>query len=529
MRTSLTTAAALALALSASVAFAAPAPSPTAATPPAAAPANAGGGASDQPYTLYSSIPRVAGIKTLIDFNDYDNIIATAKGYVNVRYLAKDNPNGIAGVDNHVDRAAQVGAETGQPVRGFVLDPPHSDMYTDGDPATGADLRERQNPDQHEMRQMTKVGRLFPTPDPSRQGDAYANVINRTAATVAYADLPKDEFGGVVYTLSNADMALDNWLVELNSSANTIQNRRQSYAKTVTSFAAEADGKYREFLGVRVRFPTHGHNANARIAPSFPIPAFDARGFPINYGFFDPDATDANNPFKSGPFATTLDPEAPTHASVDKARVALEALADTLALSSSISYNGVIHNVSDIREMVVRVAGRNYRNGLAMRLRDQNGDSSEYFMGYVDFVGWHTLRWVNPNYVPADEMEPFRLPLYPTEIPYVAFDSFVVYRNGTELGGDFVVYFDYVKMDYDLAVPAAQLEITVPGFIDIADDDWWYILRDRNQAESRLMMREFSRQMDLRRQALGRTTRHSEGEAPVETTDFPKLRDRLSQ
>lgn len=486
-----TTAALVVVLMGASSALMAQQPTPTGNTQP-----QAGGG---QPYTMYSSIPRVAGIKTLIDFNDYETIISNAKGYVNVRYLDSTtfSAGAFGSAQEAADRAAQTGSETGMPVLGFVLDPPHQGQdMGDGDPDT------------HTMRQLTALGNLFTPNDPARQADAYAAVINRSAEAPAYADLPKDRFGGIVYTLSSGDMFLDAWLVELNSSANTIPNRRNSFAKRVTNFA-----QTRSFLGVRVRFPDHGYNAHARVAPMYEMPVFDARGYPINYGFFDPDAP--SNPWASATGDATI-----THAAVRDARIQLEDLAGNPSVSAKISYNGVIHNVSDIKEIVCRVAGRNYRNGVAVRLRNHNDEVSEYFLGYTDFVGWRTLRWTNPAYLPADEMEPFRLPLYPTEIPYVALDSFVIYRNGNELGGDYVTYIDYVKMDYDLAVPAAQLDIDMDGFIDIDDDGWWYILRDRNQARAAEMMRQFSHDIDLRRQQLGRTTRHSEGEAPVENESW---------
>lgn len=461
-----------------------------------------GGGAAavgdDRTYTLYSAIPRVAGIKTLIDFNDYDNIMKDVKGYVNVRYSIEGGPGD--------DAAARVGYEPGMPVIGWTLDPPHSDGGV--------------NADRHLMRQLTVMGNLFADVDPARQRDAYASAIapstTGTAATTAAAaetaaagPLPKDRFGGVVYTISKEDMMLDAWVVELNSSANTIPNRRHSYAKTVTSHNGD-----REYLGVRVRFPTHDHNAHARIAPAYPIPAYDSRGFPINYGFFDPQGV---NPFSGD--------AAPTYQAVSEARSQIEDLVGNADVASKVSYGGMLHNTGDVREIVARVAGRNYRNGLAVRLRNQNMQTTEYFLGYMDFLGWRTLRWVNPNYLPAELMEPFRLPLYPSEIPFTAFDSFIVYRNGEEIGGDFVAYFDYIKMDYDLAVPASQLEIGFQDFIDIDDDSWWYVIRDRNQERTRQMMQRFSEEIDLRRQNLGRLTRHSEGFAPTEQTGFTALNE----
>lgn len=429
--------------------------------------------ANSPSYTMYSAIPRVPGIKTLIDFNDYDAIITAAKGYTNQRYT-----------EAQAAAAAAVGLEVGMPVEGFSIDP-------DGDL------------DKHSMRQLTKVGNLFASRDAARDGDAYASAISGgdPDAKPDYSKLPKDRFGAVEYTISQEDMKLDSWLVDLNSSAATIPNRRHSYAKGVKSF----DGS-KTYLGVRVHFPTHRHNANVRIAPQYNLPAFDARGYPINYGIFDPQSDDKG----------IFDAAAPTHEAVKGAVRKIEAIGQDASKASQISYAGVVHNVADIKKIAVRVSGRNYNNGLAIRLRDHNQEVSEYFLGYLNFPGWRTMEWVNPNYIPAEDVEPFRLPLYPTEIPYIAFDSFVIYRNGSEIGGDFVTAFEWVKLDYDLAVPPAQLDVETPDFINIDDDGYWYILRDRNAAETRALMKRFSEQVDLRRQQLGRSIRQAEGVSPVE-------------
>lgn len=440
----------------------------------------------------YASIPKAAGTRTLIDFHDYGTILKNVKAYVMQRYgtFKKEDGTDVT-LDQSKDLQNRLGAQPGMPVNGYARDP-------NGEP----DLRM--------TRPITELNNLFIADDTWRPdqglvnklsedratdktGDTYKVFVPGAAAAPAgtttptgttatttpaapAADIrPRDEQGGMQYMISQLDLALENWQVELNSSARTVENIAKSYTKEVFSYnekvGTAAEAPYKKYFGFRIHFPTHKYNAYAKIGPAYDIPAFDSRGRPINYSLFDETQGD------------------------DKCK------ADEACVEKS--YEGVMHNVQQIKNIVVRVSGRNFPHGFAIRLRDQNDEVSEYFLGYLDFAGWRLLKWENPNYVhsfTADEL--FRIPLYPMEIPYRVFDSFIVYRSGNHIGGDFVGYIDWVKMDFDLAVSPDEL-----NQIDVDDDSWWYILRDQNAEKNKKLLEKYSEEIDLRMQIEARIKR----------------------
>ncbi len=191
--------------------------------------------------------------------------------------------------------------------------------------------------------------------------------------------------------LKKEDMALVHWRVVQNASATSPITMRESVTQ-----------KTADFLGVKIMWPRHCYDAHAIIEPTFPILAFDEKGQVIN--------------------------------SPDK-------------------QTGVIRNVGKLKHIKVRVAGRGYRNGLSVRLRNEQGKIFHFFLGYLDFIGWKELKWENPIYNPT--VDPLRIaksPIYPLHEPTLFFDSFVIHRYSGGYPEDFVVYFDYVKVNYDLLI-----------------------------------------------------------------------------
>lgn len=185
------------------------------------------------------------------------------------------------------------------------------------------------------------------------------------------------------------DYLLDNWKVELNESAQMIENRVQSYCKSVTS------QRFGDTLGVRVHFPKWNNNSYALIKPPFPIKIYDTNGQYAN------------------------------------------------------AENGVMPNVSQIKTLSLWVNGRNFKYGLAIRLKDRYETIHEYFFGWIQFDGWRKLVFTNPNFsemITSKVLQ--REPLYPYDVPYLVFDSFVIYRPSDQIGGDFVTYIGSVQMEY---------------------------------------------------------------------------------
>jgi hypothetical protein len=254
------------------------------------------------------------------------------------------------------------------------------------------------------------------------------------------------------YEIQASDMKFDRWLVQLNSSANTNANRRWSYAKSVKlkaskKFKNQAGEESDAVLGVRVRFPSHTHNAYARISPPYEIRAYYPNG-------------------------------------------------QVVSQKNEGKFIGVVNNVGELKKISLDVSGRNFKHGVALRLKDQFDEVKEYFMGYLYFANWRKLSWNNPNYITSvDHRQLFRVPLYPREVPYKKFDSFIVYRPGRADGGDFVVYFRKVNLWFDFAVPPEQL-----SDLDIDDEATWRILTKRARDRRRLEQLKYREKLELMRQ-----------------------------
>jgi len=117
------------------------------------------------------------------------------------------------------------------------------------------------------------------------------------------------------------------------------------------------------------------------------------------------------------------------------------------------------------------------------------------FLGYLDFDGWRTLTWENPNYITdVKQRDLRRTPLYPETMPSVKFNSFTIYRHGSQIGGDFVTYIKDVQMVYDLAVLEAER--------DINDEAAWGILQARRDARRAAEVRRLGILQLLRQQEL---------------------------
>jgi hypothetical protein len=218
------------------------------------------------------------------------------------------------------------------------------------------------------------------------------------------------------------DLNIENWSVKLAPSSASPENRVLSYCKGVES--GKMNG---EVLGMRIHFPTAPFNSWARLVPPFEIPFYEDSGTGDGQG-------------------------------------------------TKFVNKGVLSNVGTIKSISVRVTGRNFPHGLSISLKDTNDTVREMFLGYLDFDGWKTLTWENPNYVTdVKQRDLVRKPLYPENMPSIKFDSFTVYRHGSQIGGDFVVYIKDVQMVYDLAILETER--------DINDEESWGILKARRDAK----------------------------------------------
>ena len=268
-------------------------------------------------------------------------------------------------------------------------------------------------------------------------------------------------FTGEQKKLMKTSLALPEWEIVLNSSAKSVASLADSkvIAAPVKS-TADVPFAGKNVMGVRIIFPTWNSNANARIVPPFDIPAYERLG--------NVDA-DGNRVYlsegeDSSGFNTAENPS-------------YEA---TLFEGGY----GVVKNVGTIKSIAVTTMGMNYPHGLFVHLVDNDGIDRRYFMGYLGFDGWKTLTWNNPQYIAEIRNREIRVyPIYPRGTPFVKFSGFEITRDAAHIGGDFIGYFKDVKIIYDKANLYADR--------DIADEDLWQIITDKERARQNAEMEKF--------------------------------------
>ncbi len=253
-------------------------------------------------------------------------------------------------------------------------------------------------------------------------------------------------------------LAAYNWEIVLNSSASTVENKRFSKAiEWHTKFVnvlkddSTQDSENPEgytILGVRIHFPDNPFNNWALIKPPFEIPAYED-------------------------LLTNAKGEEETDETVRKSMK-----------GKKFDGYGVVKNVGIIKSMDIRVYGCQFKNSISVLLKDQDNVITEFQMPqYLDFDGWKKITWVNPNYIDdAANRSLFIVPLYPHTMPYIKLAGFRVYRQGDQIGGDFVTYVRDVVVTYDKAV----LDKEYP----IDHEEAWGILQARTDESKK---REYSR------------------------------------
>ncbi|HDQ14921.1 MAG TPA: flagellar protein [Sediminispirochaeta sp.] len=239
------------------------------------------------------------------------------------------------------------------------------------------------------------------------------------------------EKAGVGFTeeereLMKTSLAIENWDVVLSSSSRTVENQRLSYTleapvrEEAQRFAGET------VMGIRVHFPMEPFNSYAIVKPPFEIPAY----------------MQADEQDREG---------------------------------SKFEGNGVVKNVGALKRIEVNVYGSNFPNGLGIIMEDENGRERNLFLDYMQFRGWRTLGWENPNYVDDVRNRELRSqPLYPRSTPFRKLKGFVIYKDASQEGGDVITYIKDVKLTYDLAV--------LPGDEGIDNEALWGILEEREES-----------------------------------------------
>jgi len=257
--------------------------------------------------------------------------------------------------------------------------------------------------------------------------------------------------------LMRTSLALEQWDVELNSSA---QNPLSVATSTIKEAEVRAEGEKfagQKLMGVRILFPEWTNNANAKIKPGFLIPAYEKM------------------------------------AQVDDQGNLQEPTAEDKASGKSRFEDGygVVRNTGVIKSIAVNTYGMNFPHGLYVLLRDQNNVVKRYFMGYLLFDGWREMIWNNPSYIANVKSRELRLyPVYPTALPHVAFEGFLITRDAAHDGGDAIAYFKDVKIIYDKAV--------LNTVRDFADEDIWGIQTEREMKRKKIEVEKFGHTQVLR-------------------------------
>ena len=276
-------------------------------------------------------------------------------------------------------------------------------------------------------------------------------------ATAAGATFTDEQKG-----LMKTSLALDNWEVDLNSSARNPSSL--SFSRVVSAEVSE-DSKHsgvagKNVMGVRIVFPDARVNANARIVPPFEIPAYETMVDVDENGNYVVD--EEGNRVNSSEVTTTR----------------FEG-----------GY-GVVKNVGTIKALSVTTMGMQYPHALYVLLKDTDNIERRYYMGSLNFDGWKELKWENPNYISDILTRELRMyPIYPRGLPFVKFVGFQVVRDAADIGGDFIGYFKDVKIIYDKALLTSER--------DIADEGLWHIVTDREARKQNEEMRRFgNKQVD---------------------------------
>ena len=257
--------------------------------------------------------------------------------------------------------------------------------------------------------------------------------------------------------LMRTSLALEQWDVELNSSA---QNPLSIATSTIKEAEVRAEGEKfagQKLMGVRILFPEWTNNANAKIKPGFLIPAYEKMAQVDDQGNLqeptDEDKASGKSRFEDG--------------------------------------YGIVRNTGVIKSIAVNTYGMNFPHGLYVLLRDQNNVVKRYFMGYLLFDGWREMIWNNPSYIANVKSRELRLyPVYPIALPHVAFEGFLITRDAAHDGGDAIAYFKDVKIIYDKAV--------LTTVRDFADEDIWGIQTEREMKRKKIEVERFGQTQVLR-------------------------------
>jgi hypothetical protein len=283
------------------------------------------------------------------------------------------------------------------------------------------------------------------------QGQQEQGVLPQNKQTVMdFSTNAGSSFTAEQKSVMKTSLAIENWLVKLAQSSQTVQNESLSFTKSAAS------KQFSNVMGVRVHFPVANFNSYAKILPPFDIPAYEFTAVDDQGVISKPDEKPAATRFENG--------------------------------------YGIIKNVGAVKAIAVEAYGLNFPCTLSAILIDGSGKEQVVFLGALTYDGWAQLRWDNPQYIQNVRNRTYHLnPLYPIQAPYIKFGGFIVQRDATNaqiVDTDFVTYFKEVRVIYD----KAELEVDR----DINDEDTWKIIEDREAAKAKIEAKDFGKDQVFR-------------------------------
>ncbi len=229
-------------------------------------------------------------------------------------------------------------------------------------------------------------------------------------------------------------------------------------------------------LGVRIHFPEADFNSWALVAPPFEIPAYMKKTILEEDGSVKVDTTDRYG---------------------DK----------------FIDGYGVVKNVGVVKSVSVNMYGSNFPNGFEIILKDQNNKELPIFMDYMDFEGWRTLTWKNPNYIKDVRNREIRTrPLYPKATPMMKIAGMRISKDSQQDGGDIITYIKDISIVYDKAILSIER--------DVDEEAIWGILKEREESRRTAEFEKLGHKQVLR--YLEQRKMHSDedvNEAPAEEAE----------
>ncbi len=220
------------------------------------------------------------------------------------------------------------------------------------------------------------------------------------------------------------DLNPDRWTVKVNSSSATMKAIEKSYVFPVKNSQTYPD---KVVLGVRIFFPERHANSYAIIEPPFEIPIY------------------------------------------------YDTLEKLTGKGDAFLYKGVVRNVGVLRKLSVLALGSNFRYTLYVRVKDHKGEEKDIFVGFLDYQGWKTKTWLNPNLdfdLAMREYDKRRRPHYPDEYPHLKLVNIMIQRSDPEVTGNFVTLIKEISVEYDEAIiPTGMAEDNLEEIFGIYQEE----------------------------------------------------------